>query len=120
VDSLALSKPLAAADPVEVLAARAPGEAPRVRASFTVERPWLVEAVTLRLLGEGTVSARLNGAPLARAEGLREDGGLAVFDVDPGRLASGRNLLELESRVAPGRAPRAPSAEVVVLESAAP
>ena len=34
VDSLVLSKPLAAADPVEVLAARAPGEAPRVRASF--------------------------------------------------------------------------------------
>jgi hypothetical protein len=120
VDSLVLSKPLAAADPVEVLAARAPGEAPRVRASFRVERPWLAEAVTLRLLGEGTVSASLNGTSLARAEGLREDGGFATFDVDPGRLASGENLLELESRVAPGRAPRAPLAEVVVLERAAP
>ena len=120
VDSLVLSKPLAAADPVEVLAARAPGEAPRVRASFRVERPWLAEAVTLRLLGEGTVSARLNGTPLARAEGLREDSGFAVFDVDPGRLASGKNLLELESRAAPGRASRVPLAEVVVLERAAP
>ena len=120
VDSLVLSKPLAAGDPVEVLAARAPGEAPRVRASFRVERPWLAETVTLRLLGEGTVSARLNGTPLARAEGLREDSGFAVFDVDPGRLASGKNLLELESRAAPGRASRVPLAEVVVLERAAP
>jgi hypothetical protein len=120
VDSLVLSKPLAAADPVEVLAARAPGEAPRVRASFRVEQPWLAEAVTLRLLGEGTVSARLNGTPLARAEGLWGDGGFAAFDVDPDRLVPGANRLELESRVAPGRASRAPLAEVVVLERPAP
>ena len=120
VDSFVLSKPLAASDPVEVLAARAPGEAPRVRASFHVERARRAEAVTLRLLGEGPLAARLNGTPIAWAEGSSENGDFAAFDVDPGRLASGRNLLELESRVAPGRAMRAPVAEVVVLERTTP
>jgi hypothetical protein len=120
VDSLVLSKPLVATDPVEVLAARAPGEAPRVRATFQVERPWLAETVTLRLLGEGTVVAALNGTPLALAEGRRESDGFAVFEVSPGRIAPGRNELEVETRGAAGRAPRAPVAEIVVLERAAP
>jgi hypothetical protein len=120
VDALQLSKPLAATDPVEVRAARAPGEAPRVRASFTVERPWLAEAVTLRLLGEGAVAAALNGAPLALAEGRRESDGFVAFEVSPGRLAPGRNELEIAMQGAAGRAPRAPVAEVVLLERAVP
>jgi 3',5'-cyclic AMP phosphodiesterase CpdA len=120
VDTLVLSKPLAATDPVEVLAARAPGEAPRVRATFRVERPWLAETVTLRLLGEGTVAAALNGAPLAFAEGRQESDGFAVFEVSPGRVLPGRNELEIETRGAAGRAPRAPVAEIVVLERAVP
>ena len=120
VDSLLLSKPLAATDPVEVLAARAPGEASRVRATFQVERPWLAETVTLRLLGEGTLAAALNGTPLALAEGRQEGDGFAVFEVSPGRIAPGRNELEIETRGAAGRAPRAPVAEIVVLERAAP
>ena len=120
VDSLVLSKPLAATDPVEVLAARAPGEGPRIRATFQVERPWVAETVTLRLLGEGTVAAALNGTPLALAEGRRESDGFAVFEVSPGRIAPGRNEIELETRGAAGRAPRVPVAEIVVLERAVP
>jgi hypothetical protein len=85
-----------------------------------VERPWLAEAVTLRLLGEGTLAATLNGTPLALAEGRQERDGFAAFEVSPGRLATGRNELEIATRGAAGRAPSTPVAEIVVLERAAP
>ena len=102
MDSLVLSKPLAAAEPVEVLAARAPSEAPQVGATFRVERAWLAEAVTLRLLGEGTLGRRSERqAPRSGGGTAGASGGFAVFGVDPGRLVSGANRLELESRAAP-------------------
>ena len=54
--------------------------------------------------GRAQSSAALNGAPLALAEGRREGDGFAVFEVDPGRIAPGRNQLEIETRGAAGRA----------------
>jgi hypothetical protein len=115
VDQFTLRKPVAASDPVSLLAARRPGEPPRARAAFRVERPWLVESATLRVLGEGTAAVRLNGVTLAAGVPLRADGFVAL-DLDPRRLAAGANLLEVEPR-RPGAGPRV---EVLLVERALP
>jgi hypothetical protein len=115
VDEFTLRKPVAASDPVSLLAARRPGEPPRARAAFRVERPWLVESAILRVLGEGTAAVRLNGATLATGASLRAHG-FSALDVDPRHLAAGANLLEIEPR-GPGAAPRV---EVLLVERALP
>jgi hypothetical protein len=66
------------------------------------------------------VTARLNGEPLVHASGLRSGEGFTSFDVERGRLASGPNLLEIDTQAVPGGAARAPIAELVLVERPLP
>ena len=98
IDTLAITKPVLAAD--ALLALSAPGEASfRATRRFVVAEPARVTDAVLRVAADDYL-VRLDGVEVARGTGP------AAFAVPPGLLRPGENELAIESR---GAAPGAPA-----------